>query len=71
MPKITEKEFDQAWDKYNKNKDNLVYLFGIDCQQMYKSLNQLWRCSEYERFRKLHLDSKRSELSPCKSCTVI
>lgn len=23
MPKITEKEFDQAWDKYNKNKDNL------------------------------------------------
>ena len=36
-----------------------------------KSLNQLWRCSEYERFRRLHLDSKRSELSPCKSCTVI
>ena len=23
MPKITEKEFDQVWDKYNKNKDNL------------------------------------------------
>ena len=36
-----------------------------------ESLNQLWRSSEYERFRKYHLEKKRSELSPCKSCTVI
>ena len=36
-----------------------------------KTLNQLWRSQEYEKLRKLHLDSKRSELSPCKSCTVI
>ena len=36
-----------------------------------KSLEQLWHSDEYIKLRNLHQNNLRSELSPCKSCTVI
>jgi len=35
-----------------------------------EDFNNIWRGDKYNKFRKLHLNGKRDEISPCKGCHV-
>jgi len=40
-------------------------------QQQGKSITDLWRSESYESLRQAHLNNKRSNVEPCRRCTVI
>ena len=35
------------------------------------TISKLWNSETYNKYRKLHLEEKRSSLNPCGSCSVI
>ena len=48
-------------------KSNLSIGFIND----FEDINKVWRSNDYESYRRIHLEGKRSSMSPCNRCVVI